>query len=72
MDDPRSRDALDVAERYANGKATKEELRIARDAALDAVRDAARDANDAWAVAWAVAWDAARAKQEAEFRRIIS
>ena len=39
MDDERSRKALDVAERYANGEAT--------DAELDAARDAARDA--AWA-----------------------
>ena len=41
--DSRSIEACNVAERFANGKATKEEL--------DAARDAARDA--AWAAAWA-------------------
>jgi len=60
--DPRSIAACDVAERYANGDATEEELAAARDAAMDAARDAARDA--AWAAAraaaWAAAWAAAR------------
>jgi hypothetical protein len=37
----------DVAERYANGEATKEEFAAARDAARAAARDAALDA--AWA-----------------------
>ena len=46
MTDQRSKDALDVAERFALGDASQEEL------------DAARTA--AWAVAWAVARDAAR------------
>ena len=45
----------DVAERYANGEATKEEFA----AALDAARDAALDA--AWDAAWDAARDAARA-----------
>jgi len=58
MTDKRSLDALDVAERFASGKATQQEL----NAAWDAARDAARDA--AWAAAWATAgdaaWDAAR------------
>ena len=57
--DPRSVKACDVAESFANGNATNEELAAARDAAWDAW-DAARDA--AWAAgdaAWA-AWDAAR------------
>ena len=61
---------LDVAERFANGQATEQELAAAsatawdaaRDAAWDAARDAASDA--AWAAAWAAAgaaaWDAAR------------
>ena len=40
MKDKRSTDALDVAERFANGEATQEELTAARDAAWDA-RDAA-------------------------------
>ena len=62
MTDKRSLDALDVAERYANGQATDNELAAARDAAGAAARDAAgavaRDA--ARAVARAVARDAAR------------
>ena len=49
--DNRPRSAIEVAKRYANGKATKDELYAARDAARDAAWDAARDA----------AWDAARA-----------
>ena len=48
MTDPRSRAALDVAERYAKGKASEEEMDAARAAARDAARAAARDA----------AWDA--------------
>ena len=42
--DKRSLDALDVAERYANGNATKEELAAASDAAGDAAWYAARGA----------------------------
>jgi len=53
MTDPRSTAALDVAERFAHGKATQEEV----DAAWAAARAAAR------AAAWAAAWDAARAAQ---------
>ena len=49
----------DVAERYANGNATYEELAAASDAAWAAARAAARDA--ARAAAWAAARDAARA-----------
>jgi hypothetical protein len=56
MKDQRSKDALDVAERFANGEATEEERAAAWDAA-GAAGAAARDA--AWA-AWA-AWDAAGA-----------
>ena len=67
MTDPRSLKALDVAEAYANGTATLDELEDARDAAGYAARDAAGYA--AWAVAsgaardaaWGAAWDAARA-----------
>lgn len=58
MKDQRSLDALDIAERHANGQATDNELSAARDAAGDAARDAA--------------WDAARAAQGKEFRRIVT
>ena len=60
--DARSLNALDVAERFANGEATREELSearaAARDAAWDVAWDAARDA--ARAAAWDAAWDAER------------
>jgi hypothetical protein len=58
MTDERSVDALDVAERYANGLATKEELDAAWTAADAAVR--AADA-DIYAVAASAAYYAARA-----------
>ena len=54
MKDGRSINALDVAERFANGEATQEEL--------NAAGDAARAAGDA---AWAAAWEAARAARDA-------
>ena len=54
MKDPRAIAALDVAQRFAMGEASKEELDAARDAAWAAARDAASDA------AWAAARDAAR------------
>ena len=65
MTDPGSREALDVAERYANGEATAGELAAARAAAWAAARAAARAAwaaadAAAGAAAWAAAWDAAR------------
>ena len=65
MTDPRSIEAIDVAERYENGEATDAELAAASaaardaawDAAWDAARAAARDAaRDAASIA---AWDAA-------------
>ena len=59
MTDQRSIDALDVAERYANGNATEDELYAARAAASDAARYVA------WVVAWEAAWAAAIAAARA-------
>ncbi|VBP35416.1 putative bacteriophage protein [Burkholderia pseudomallei] len=62
MQDQCSKDALNVAERFANGEATDEERDAAWDAAWAAARAAARTA--AWAAArtaaWAAAWAAER------------
>lgn len=64
LTDPRSLAALKVAERFANGKASQEELDDARDdagaAAWAAVRAAWAAADAAWA-AWDAAGDAADA-----------
>ena len=66
MTDPRSLAALDVAEAFANGKATKEELAAARAPARAAAWDAAAAARAAArAAAWAAAWDAATAARAA-------
>ena len=61
--DPRVKNAIDVAERYAHGEATDAELKAARDAAWEAAGDAAWEA--AWTAAWAAwyaAWDARAAE----------
>ena len=71
--DPRSLNACDVAERFANGQATSDELDAAWSAALSAAMDADSDAarsaaraaarDAAWAAAWSAAWSAARDAQ---------
>ncbi|ABA60037.1 hypothetical protein UXJ26_06040 [Burkholderia multivorans] len=61
MQDQRSKDALDVAERFANGEATEEE----RAAAWAAARAAGDAAGDAAGAARDAAWVAARAAGDA-------
>ena len=78
MKDPRSLAALDVAERFANGEATVEELAAAMDAARDAARAAGAAAGDAARAAAGAAarksavWDAARDAQEARLREVCN
>jgi hypothetical protein len=68
MTDKRSLDALDVAEKFANGQATQEELTAAMAAGRAAAEAAAWAAAEAaaWAAAWAPAWAAAWAARAAE------
>lgn len=86
MTDSRSLQALEVAERFANGDASWEELNAAYDAAWAAARDAARAAAGAaaWAAAlaaagsaaydaaWAAAYDVARAAREAKTSHLLN
>jgi hypothetical protein len=62
-DDDRPRKVIEVARKYANGKATKDELTAARAAAWAAARDAA------WAAARAAASAAARAAARAAMQK---
>jgi hypothetical protein len=89
MTDERSIKALDVAERYANGEASDEELEMARSAAYDVYYAANNEsaavyyvvyyatyyAHDVARAAYTAAYHTARntekAKQEAEFRRLL-
>ena len=74
MTDQRSVAALDVAERFANGDATKEELDAAGAAAMAAAWAAAGDAAMAAAgdAAWNAAWSAAQDAQEAKFLELAN
>jgi len=54
LSDPHSLAALDVAERFANGNATREDLLDVRSAAWSAAESAA------WSIAESAAWSAAR------------
>jgi hypothetical protein len=56
MTDPNSIAALDVAERFANGEATVEELHTANETAWEAVVDAA--SKSAWATVIDLTWAA--------------
>ena len=72
LTDQRSRDTLEVAERFARGRATREELAAARDAAWAAARAAAGSSASAaaWAAAYAAAQPVVWGAQVAELRRI--
>ena len=61
MSDERSLKALDVAERYANGNATYQELNAAAADADAAASDALAAASDAYRAAAMASWAAARA-----------
>jgi len=80
MTDQRSLDALEAAERFANGLASEEELRVARDAARAtwstaavayAARDAAGEAAMAAMAAMAASDAAGAATKEAQAKKLI-
>ncbi len=77
LTDERSRNALEVAERAANGQATADELSAARSAAESAAWSAVRSAvrSAAWSAAESAAWSAARSAawsaQAAQFRKVV-
>lgn len=65
MKDPRSINALDVAERHANGLATAEELEAAEREAWKAEMEARKAERAAMDTVWTAAWAAARGEREA-------
>ena len=81
LDDQRSRTAVEVAEKYADGLATKEELVAARNATRNATENTAWDTawDTAWYTAWYTAWsaswaaarDAARAAARAKQANLL-
>lgn len=75
MADKRSKNALTIAERHANGVATDAELAAAGDSAMGTAMGTARAARAARAAASAAAWDAwsaAEAAQANELRRVCA
>jgi hypothetical protein len=75
MSDERSKNALVIAERFANGEAKNAAMAAARAAARAAAWDAAGAAASAacavtWAAAGDAAWDAAKKAQEARLRQV--
>jgi len=69
-DDRRPRQAIEVARRFANGEATRDELLAAWDAAWAAAWAAARAA--ARAAAWDAAWAAERRAQNRKLTRMLN